>query len=126
MASPLESLIKKQVAAALRGKLLTCTLRRAGSTSLDSLGDPVPGAASSFSFDGIRDSFSLAFAQAAGVPVTDARILIVLGSLSPATSPLQDDQVKIRSQWFQLRSKVAADPAGATEDWAGFEIEDPT
>lgn len=126
MASLLESAIKKQVASALAGKLLACTLRRASPASLDSSGDPVLGAAQSFSFDGIRDSFRLEFAQAAGIPVTDAKILIVLGSITPETLPRQDDKIKIRDQWFQLRKKISADPAGATEDWAGFEIEDPT
>ena len=123
MVSPLDTAIRKQVAQALRGKLLSCTLRRTSVSGVDALGDPVPGAASTFAFDGIRDSFTLAFAQAAGIPVTDAKIFIVLGSL--ATSPRQDDQVKIRSQWFQLRSLVEADPAGATETWAGFDIPEP-
>lgn len=126
MVSPLESQIKKQVARAFRGQLLTCALRRASPASLNSYGDPVLGAAETFSFDGIRDSFSLEFALAAGVPVTDARLLVILGSLDPVTLPRQDDQVMVRSQWFQLRKQVAADPAGATQDWAGFEIEDPT
>ena len=126
MVSLLESSIRKQVASAFAGKLLTCTLRRASPASLDSFGDPVLGAALSFTFSGIRDSFRLEFALAAGIPVTDAKILIILGSITPAASPRQDDQVKIRDQWFQLRKKVSADPAGATEDWAGFEIEDPT
>ncbi len=126
MASPLESQIRRQVAAGLKGRLLAGTLRRVASAALDSAGDPVPGAASTFTFDGIRDTFTLQFAEAAGVPVTDARILIVHGSLKPATRPRQDDQVKIRDQWFQLRRQVAADPADATSEWAGFEIEDPT
>ena len=126
MVSPLDSLIRRQVASALRGKLLPCTLRRAGVPSLDSNGDPVLGTPTTYSFEGLRDRFTLQFAQAAGVPVTDAKILVILGSIAPATSPAQDDKVKIRDQWFQLRAKVAADPANATEEWAGYEIGDPT
>ncbi|MDO8614623.1 MAG: hypothetical protein Q7T33_02665 [Dehalococcoidia bacterium] len=126
MASLLETEVKRRVADAFRGRLLTGTLRRAGPASLNSFGDPVAGAAQEFTFEGIRDSFTLRFAEAAGVPVTDAKILVLLGSLSPATDPQQDDQVLLRGQWFQLRRKVSADPAGATQEWAGFEIEDPT
>lgn len=124
MASLLESALKAQVASALAGQLLTCTLRRVASTTVDSKGDPVPGAATTFTFDGFDDDFRLEFAQAAGVPVTDRRITVISGSLS--TTPQQDDQVKIRSRWYQLRRRVASDPAGAHEEWAGFEIEDPT
>ena len=87
---------------------------------------PVPGAATTYAFEGIRDSFSLQFAAAAGIPVTDAKILILLGSLKPATDPQQDDQVRVRAQWFQLRQLTSADPAAATQEWAGFAIPDPT
>lgn len=124
MASPLESAIRKQVAQGFKGKLLTCTLRRVETSAVDGYGDPVAGAASTYAFDGIRDTFTLAFAQAAGVPVTDAKILIILGSL--AAAPQQDDQVKVRGQWFQLRRVVEADPAAATQAWAAFEIPDPS
>lgn len=126
MVSLLESAIRAQVAQAFAGQLIRCTLRRVAKASLDASGDPVAGAATTYSFEGIRDTFTLAFAQAAGVPVTDARILFILGSIKPATSPRQDDQVKVRDQWFQLRRQVGGDPANATEDWAGFTIEDPT
>lgn len=128
MASPLSSAIKKQVASALKGQLLTCTLRRNAISGVDDYGVPVAGSASTWTFDGFRDKFTLEFAQAAGVPVTDARILVVRGSAGIADAlPLQqDDQVLIRDQWLQLRKKVAHDPADATEEWAGFEITDPT
>lgn len=126
MVSLIEAAVRAQVASAFAGQLLRCTLRRAAPASLDANGDPVPAAAQTFTFEGIRDTFSLQFAQAAGVPVTDARILFILGSIKPATDPRQDDQVKVRAQWFQLRRMVAADPAAATQDWAGFEIPDPT
>lgn len=125
MVSPLDSAVRDAVATAFAGQLLTCTLRRLGApSSVNEFGDPVPGAAQTWTFDGIRDTFTLQFAQAAGVPVTDAKVLIILGSL--ATDPQQDDQVKIRSQWLQLRKQVSADPANATQEWAAFEIDDPT
>lgn len=124
MVSQLESALRKQVAAALKGQLLTCTLRRVTSSAVNSYGDPVPGTASSWSFDGFVDTFNLAFIKAAGIPTTDVRVLIIMGSLS--TSPQQDDQVKVRDAWYQLRSIVERDPAGAQETWSAYGIEDPT
>ena len=128
MVSQLDSAIKKQAAAAFKGQLITCTLRRVGATSVNSYGDPVPGAASTWTFDGIRDNFRAEFAAAAGIPVTDVKILVIRGSGTLATAlPLQqDDQVKVRDKWYQLRRKMAQDPADASEEWAGFEIADPT
>ena len=124
MVSPLESAIKKQVATALKGQLLTCTLRRVATSSVNSYGDPVPGAASTWAFDGIVDKFNAAFARQAGIKVTDVRVLIIAGSL--ATTPQQDDQVKVRTEWYQLRDLVERDPAGATYTYSGFKISDPT
>lgn len=124
MASLLDSKIRSTVAAAFKGRLLTCVLRRVASSSVDSFGDVVEGAATTWNFDGIVESFRAEFAVAAGIPVTDSRILIIAGSL--ATTPENDDQVKVRDQWYQLRKLVERDPANATYVFAGFEIEDPT
>lgn len=124
MASQLETAIRSEVAKAFKGRLLTCTLRRVAASTVDAYGDPVYGAATTWSFDGIQDSFRAEFAAAAGIPVTDARILIIAGSL--ATTPQKDDQVKVRDRWFQLRQRVEEDPANATYVFAGFEIGDPT
>lgn len=124
MASPLETAIAKQVASALRGRLLTGTLRRVASSSVDSYGDPIAGAATTWSFDGIVDSFSAFFAAQAGIPTTDVRVLLVAGSL--ATVPQKDDQVKFRDEWYQLRRLVERDPAGATYVFSGYQISDPT
>jgi hypothetical protein len=92
--------------------------------SLNAYGDPVPGAASTWTFDGIVDSFSAFFAATAGIPATDVRVLIIAGSL--ATVPQQDDQVAFRGEWYQLRRLVERDPANATYIFSGFKIEDPT
>lgn len=124
MASLLESKIKDQVAAAFKGQLLTGTLRRVVSTSLDSLGDPVPGTATTYSFDGIRESFSAAYAAQAGIPITDVKILVIAGSLS--VNPKKDDQIKIEGQWHTVREVLGVDPAGATFELQAYEIEDPT
>ena len=125
MASLLESAIKKQVAAAFSGKLLTGILRRVGHSTVDAqYGDPVAGTPETWSFDGIVDTFSAFYVAQAGIAATDVRILIIAGSLS--TTPSKDDQVKLRDSWYQLRRLVEADPAGATFIFSGFAIEDPT
>lgn len=124
MASLLESAIKKQVASAFKGRLLTGTLRRVAHSTVDQYGDPVAGTAETWTFDGIVDTFSAFYAAQAGIAATDARILIIAGSLS--TTPSKDDQVKLRDSWYQLRRQVESDPAGATFIFSGFAIEDPT
>lgn len=122
--SLLDTAIRDQVAAAFRGQLLACTLRRVPSTAVDASGDPVPGAPLTWSFDGIVDTFSAMFAAQAGIPATDVRVLIIAGSLG--TVPEQDDQVRVRAEWFQLRRLVERDPANATYVFAGFRIDDPS
>lgn len=123
MGSPLESAIKKQVAAAFKGKLLKCTLRRVGAVTVDDFGDPIASTPSTWQFDGIVDKFNAAFAAQAGIAVTDVRILIIAGSL--ATTPEKDDQVKVRDEWYQLRTLVERDPANATYVFSGFKIKTP-
>lgn len=124
MVSLLESTIRNEVAKAFRGQLLTCTLRRVPNASLDAAGDVVAGAPQTWTFDGIVDGFSAYFANREGIPLTDARVLIIAGSL--ATVPEKDDQVKCRDEWFQLRRLVDRDPANASYTFSGFKIEDPT
>jgi hypothetical protein len=124
MASLLESAIRDQVATAFRGKLLTGTLRRVGATSVDDHGDRVPGTATTFSFEGIRDTFNAVYAANAGIPASAIRILIIAGSLS--TDPRRGDQVLIRSQWHEVIEILERDPANATHVLQCFEIEDPT
>ena len=124
MTSLLESKIKNTVASAFAGKLLTGTLRRVSSSTVDSYGDNVAaGAAATYGFDGMVDTFDSRFLPE-GVKVTDARILIIAGSLSVV--PQEDDQLKVRDQWYQMRRITERDPAGATYVLAAFEIEDPT
>lgn len=120
MASPLDSAVRKQVAAAFRGRLLRCTLRRATASSQNAYGDVVPGTPVDYPFDGIVDTFSAFFASAAGIPATDVRVLIIAGSL--AVEPVVDDKVRVRSDWYQLRRLVERDPANATYIFSGFKV----
>lgn len=127
MASPLEAQIKKQVASAFRGKLLSGTLRRVESSSLDANGDLIPGAPSEYRFEGIRDSYSAFYRGQAGIPAQDVRFLVLLGSVSPATTPMQGDQIKLANTgWHQIREIPEIDPAGATANCQCYVIEDPS
>lgn len=118
--------IKKIVASGFKGLLLKGTLRRVTVASLDAYGDPATKTITTYSFEGIRDSFSAQYAAAQGIPVTDARILILAGSLNPVVEPRQDDQINIGGQWFQCRRVLAVDPAGATYTLAAFVIKAPS
>lgn len=115
--------IRTEIHRGFVGKLRTCTLLRMVSSTIDDLGDAVTPTRQTWQFDGMRDSFSATFAAAAGIPVTDARILIIAGSL--AVEPRIDDKVQCDGRWFQLRQRVSVDPATATYTYAGFEIEAP-
>lgn len=111
--------IRKEVTKGFKGKLRKGTLRRMVPASFGTDGQ-VSETPTDYTFDGIRDSFSAMFAQAAGIPITDARILIIAGSL--AVEPKQDDQILIDSQWFQVRQMVSVDPATASYTMAAFAI----
>ena len=127
MASPLESQIKKQVASAFKGKLLTGTLRRVSSTALDAKGDEVPGAVATYAFDGIRDSYSARYREQAGIPAEDVQFLVLLGSgtLSGA-QPRQGDHIKLSNTgWHQVREVPEVDPAGATAKCQCYAVPDP-
>lgn len=122
MASPLESSISQAIAAGFKGLLLTGTIRRETVGSVTEEGDPVT-TFKDYPFEGIRDGFSAVYAVAAGIPVTDARILIIAG-LCPII-PSKDDKVKIGGGWYQVRRITEVDPATATYTLAGFAIAAP-
>ena len=124
MASPLESQIKAQVAQAFKGKLLAGTIRRVGATTLDNRGNPVPGAVSTFAFEGIRESYSAVYRAQAGIPAEDVQFLVLLGSTTSA--PRQGDQIKLtNTSWHQVRTIPEVDPAGATAKCQCYAIPDP-
>lgn len=123
MASPLDT-IKSAIASGMRGKLRSGTLWRRGTAAgVDSLGDAVPGAASSFSFEGIRSNYDAAYRVAAGIPETDAKILIIAGSTT--ATPTRDDVIYIDGEWWQVRD-WKQDPAGATYACQSFQIAQPS
>lgn len=126
MASPLEAQIKKQVAAAFRGKLIRGTIRRAGAASLDEFGDPVPGAPETFAFEGTRESYSAAYRVQAGIPAEDVKFLVLLGSVRPAASPRRGDHIRLtNTPWHMIREIPEVDPAGATAACQCYSVPDP-
>jgi hypothetical protein len=97
---------------------------------VNALGDPVADSYSTFAFQGIRDSFNAAFAARAGIPLTDVRILVILGLVRPETLPQIDDKIRIRGsdgtqKWHQVRAVLTVDPANAHSVLQCFEIDTP-
>jgi hypothetical protein len=115
--------IRTEIKRGFAGKLRACTLMRMVSNAQDDFGDAAAPTKQTWTFDGMRDSFNAAFAAAAGIPTSDVRILIIAGSL--ATEPRIDDKIQCEGRWFQLRQRVALDPATATYTYSGFEVPAP-
>jgi hypothetical protein len=130
MTSLLEGALKAKIATAFKGKLTTGTLRRVTAGGLNSLGDPITPTTTNYPFvSGIRESFSVAFAARAGIPVTDVRILILLGSIVPPTIvPVADDLVFLSTpwnKWHKVRAVISIDPAAASAVLQAYEIPTP-
>lgn len=128
MTSLLVSELKRQVASALAGQLLTGTIRRDVAASLDpETGAPVVGSVDTFAVGSlIRETFDAAWAAQAGVPQTDVAILVVLGSTT--TAPQQGDLVHIGApvdRWHRVRRVLDIDPAGATARLQAYEVPAP-
>lgn len=124
MVSPLLNLVRNEINKGFKGQLLPGTLRRpSAGSSVDSNGDPVGVTYTNYTFNGIVDTYSAIYKAQAGIPESDVKVLIIAGSLD--VTPQKDDQVKIRSRWYQLRSREQ-DPALAAWTCQAFEIQDPT
>lgn len=97
---------------------------------MNEFGDPVVDSFDTYTFEGIRDNFNRAFAATAGIPITDVRILIILGLIKPTTLPQVDDKIRIRGAdgtqvWHQVRTVLTVDPANAHIVLQCFEITTP-
>lgn len=132
MASTLEgvnNLIRREIAKGFKNQLVKGVVRRELVSGVDSNGDPIVTGFTDYQFEGIRDNFNRRFAIQAGIPVTDVRILIILGLVG--ILPAADDKVRIRDstgqqKWHQVRSVLSVDPANASIQLQCFEIEDPS
>lgn len=127
--SLLEKQLKKKVASVFKGKLTRGIISRDTGATTNSAGDTVAGSPLTFTFEGIRESFSARYQMQAGIPTTDVSILILLGSVKPATTPQDDDKVYLKAPWnawHQVRRTLEIDPAGATAKLQVYEIPAPT
>ncbi len=124
MASPLDT-IRTAIASGFKGQLRTGTLRRPGySSGVDSFGDPIPGTATTYECQGIREDYTALYKAEAGIPDEDVRILLIGGLVS--VEPVQGDQIFIESKWHEVRRVESIDPAAASYTLQCFEIRDPT
>ena len=129
MVSLLDSALKQKVAAAFKGKLTRGILRKTAGVTRDSNGDRSTGTVTTYTFEGIREDFSLFHKANSGIPETDVRILLILGSLNPATTVQKDNQIYLNTPWnawYQVRRVLTIDPAGASCSVQAYEIPDPT
>lgn len=132
MTSLLESQLKAKLAAGFKGRLLQGTLRREVATALDDKGDPSSPTITTYAFEGIRESFSAYYKANSGIPETDVGILILQGSLNPATTITDADQGNFVfmstpwNKWYKIRRVLEIDPAGASARLQCFECETPT
>jgi hypothetical protein len=126
--SLLDGALKKKIAAAFKGRLTKGTVRREVAAGLNSFGDPTTPTVSTFSFEGVRQSFSLFTKASSGIPETDVAIVVLLGSLKPDTSLKKDDKIFLAvpwNTWHQVRKVLEIDPANAACRLQCYEIPAP-
>ena len=129
MVSLLEGKLKKIVAQKFKGRLLKGELVVEGGTTVDNYGDVIQADSATYTFEGIRESFSALYLAQAGIPDTDVKILFILGSIKLNGSivdiqPHQGNKVFIGqpARWHQVRRILEIDPAGASMTVQATEI----
>ena len=124
MASVLDGALAKAIYKGFKGKLKTGTLRRqSGSSGVDEFGDLIVGTETDYAFEGIRENYSAAYIAAAGIPLGDVRIMILLQSIT--VEPKQDDFILIEGDWHQVRRVEGIDPAGAAINLQATVVKEP-
>jgi hypothetical protein len=110
--SILDGSIRKAIGAAFKGQLRTGALTRQTQGSVDEYGDPIPGAPEEFAVEGFVSNYDEAYRAAAGIPLTDVKVVLILENCE--TQPLKDDIAQF-SDWgsFKLRN-VRLDPDKAS------------
>ena len=120
MASFLTGSLRKAIASGFKNQLLTGTLLRPGTTSVNEYGDPVVIQPGSFSVEGFHDAYDEKYRVQAGIPSTDSKIVLILGNCQ--TDPIKDDTITLVGyKPFKVRS-VKTDPAKASAECQVFEI----
>lgn len=123
--SLLDGFIRQKIAAGFRGRLKKGVLRREGGGSLDNKGDVVGATPTTFTFEGIRESFDARYRAQAGIPDTDVAFLVLLGSVKPVTTPQSNDLIQMDGVWYKVRNTLAVDPAGASWRGQAYEVPSP-
>lgn len=125
----LEGALKAQIAKSFKGRLTLGTIRREVVTEIDDdTGDDVAPTVTTFSFEGIRESFSARYKAQSGIKAEDVKILVLLGSCVPATTPVQGDKIYLEApwnKWHHVREVMEIDPAGATASLMAYEVPAP-
>lgn len=117
----LDGLIRSQIAAGFKGRLLKGTLTRSvPSGGLDEYGDPIGASESSYACEGFVETFSAYYRAQANIPDTDVKILLIAGLID--TVPRKDDKVSFRGKTYQVRRVLDIDPAEASYQLQGYEI----
>jgi hypothetical protein len=120
--------LRKLIAQGFHGQLSQGVLRRASNYTMDEFGDTQYDGFVDYPFEGIRDSFDAKYRAQALIPETDVKLLILLGSVKPASAnllPIQTDQVFIAAPfnvWHQVREILEIDPAGASATLQVYQI----
>jgi hypothetical protein len=123
-------MIRKAVAQGFKGRLLNGVIWRPVAATVNASGDPVVTEFTVFTFQGIRDHYDKRYAATAGIPITDVRILMIAGLITPTTAPQLGDKIRIRGddglqKWHEMRGKPTVDPANAHFVLQCFEIPEP-
>jgi hypothetical protein len=128
MVSLLEGQLKERIAKGFQGKLTLGTLRRVTTTGLDNKGDETSPVTTDVGFEGIRQSFSALYKAQAGIPETDVKILILLGSITTGVTPRESDMIYLKApwnRWHKVRRILETDPARASCLVQAYEIPTP-
>ena len=131
MVSLLESKLKAAIAKGFQGKLLQGTLRREAPAGRDTYGDATGAVITTFTFEGIRETWTARYKAMAGIPETDVSILILQGSFNPVTVVTKEDQNSYIYMstpwlaWYKVRNVLEVDPAGASARLQVYEVPAP-
>ncbi len=132
MTSWLEGKLKAKIAKGFQGKLTTGVLRRGVATGVDDRGNDITDTITTYTFTGIRETWSARYLAQSGIPTNDVSILILQGSLKPATVITREtdvDQLVYLSKpwykWYKIREVLEVDPAEASARLQCYEVPAP-
>ncbi len=132
MTSLLEGRLKAKLAKAFHGKLTVGVLRRSVAGAVDDRGNATTPTITTYTFNGIRETWSARYHAQSGIPTTDVSVLILQGSLKPVTVLSKEtdmDQLVYLSKpwfkWYKIRDVLEVDPAEASARLQCYEVPAP-